>query len=227
MNEPGSGRNVTLQPGARLGPYEVLSLLGAGGMGEVYRARDTRLAREVAVKILARPADEDGGRFRRFQTEARAAAALSHPNIVAVYDIGQEGGTAYIVSELVLGGTLAALLERGPLPVTKLLDLAIPMAEALAAAHASGIIHRDLKPDNVLLSADGRPRIADFGLAKYFHPIGNAEGSMATTLDERSTHEGMIVGTVGYMSPEQAQGTTIDYRSDQFSFGSVLYEMAT
>ena len=225
MSDP-KRQSVTLQPGARLGPYEILSLLGAGGMGEVYRARDTRLARDVALKILPGPTGEDSGRFRRFQSEAKAAAALSHPNIVAVYDIGQEAGTPYIVSELVLGGTLTKLLERGPLTVKRLLDLAIPMAEAFAAAHASGIVHRDLKPDNILLSRDGPPKVADFGLAKYFQP-NPSEGSRGTTLPDDRTREGMIVGTVGYMSPEQAQGTTVDYRSDQFSFGSVLYEMAT
>ena len=226
MSEPESGQSVTLQPGSRLGPYEILSLLGAGGMGEVYRARDTRLGRDVALKILAGPAGEDSGRFRRFQTEAKAAAGLSHPNIVAVHDIGQEAGTPYIVSELVLGGTLTALLERGPLPVKKLLDLAIPMAEALAAAHANGVVHRDLKPDNILLALDGTPKIADFGLAKYFQPTPS-EGSLGTTLPDDRTREGTIVGTVGYMSPEQARGAAVDYRSDQFSFGSVLYEMAT
>ena len=130
MSGPKSGQSVTLPPGSRLGPYEIVSLLGAGGMGEVYRARDTRLAREVALKILPASSGEDSGRFRRFQTEAKAAAALSHPNIVAVYDVGQEAGTPYIVSELVPGGTLKALFERGPLPVKRLLDLAIPMAEA-------------------------------------------------------------------------------------------------
>ena len=158
MSEPKSGQSVTLQPGSRLGPYEVVSLLGAGGMGEVYRARDTRLARDVALKILPKAADEDSGRFRRFQTEAKAAAALSHPNMVAVYDIGREGSTAYIVSELVPGGTLAALLERGPLAVKRLLDVAIPIADALAAAHAHAIVHRDLKPDNILLGRTARPR---------------------------------------------------------------------
>jgi serine/threonine protein kinase len=196
-------------------------------MGEVYRARDTRLKRDVALKVLVGAAAEDSGRFRRFQSEAESTAALSHPNIVAVYDIGQENGAPYIVSELVVGGTLSSLLARGPLAATKLLDLAVPIAEGLAAAHARGIVHRDLKPDNVLLTADGSPKIADFGLAKYFRPAQDDEGSHLTTLTDDRTKEGTIVGTVSYMSPEQAKGEPIDFRSDQFSFGSVLYEMAT
>jgi len=221
--------SVALSAGSRLGPYEILSFLGAGGMGEVYRARDTRLARDVALKILIDSTGENSERFRRFQSEARAAAALSHPNIVAVYDVGQESGTSYIVSELVLGGTLKSVLDRGPLPTRRLLDLAISVAEALAAAHASGIVHRDLKPENILLSSDGTPKIADFGLAKYFASTARAEGFQGTTLSEpnEQTQDGGIVGTVGYMSPEQARGDAVDYRSDQFSFGSVLYDMAT
>jgi len=220
---------VALASGSRLGPYEILSFLGAGGMGEVYRARDTRLARDVALKILIDSTGENSERFRRFQSEARAAAALSHPNIVAVYDVGQESGTSYIVSELVLGGTLKSVLDRGPLPTRRLLDLGISVAEALAAAHASGIVHRDLKPENILLSSDGTPKIADFGLAKYFASTARAEGFQGTTLSvpNEQTQDGGIVGTVGYMSPEQARGDAVDYRSDQFSFGSVLYDMAT
>jgi serine/threonine protein kinase/Tol biopolymer transport system component len=218
---------MTLTAGTRLGPYEILAPLGAGGMGEVYRARDTRLKRDVALKVLAGAAIEDSGRFRRFQTEAQSTAALSHPNIVAVYDIGQEDRAPYIVSELVTGGTLTSLLARGPLPTKKLLDLAIPIAEGLAAAHARGIVHRDLKPDNILLTSDGSPKIADFGLAKYFRPTQDEEGSQLTTLTDDQTKEGTIVGTVSYMSPEQAKAEPVDLRSDQFSFGSVLYEMAT
>jgi serine/threonine protein kinase/Tol biopolymer transport system component len=216
-----------LKQGSRLGPYEVLAPLGAGGMGEVYRARDTRLKRDVALKVLVGAAAEESGRFRRFQSEAESTAALSHPNIVAVYDIGQENGAPYIVSELVSGGTLTTLLNRGPLPTRKLLDLAVPIAEGLAAAHALGIVHRDLKPDNILLTADGSPKIADFGLAKYFRPSQDAESSQLTTLTDDRTKEGTIVGTVSYMSPEQAKGEPVDFRSDQFSFGAVLYEMAT
>jgi Tol biopolymer transport system component len=218
---------LSLAVGSRLGPYEILSPLGAGGMGEVYRARDTRLKRDVALKVLVGAAGEDSGRFRRFQTEAESTAALAHPNIVAVYDIGHAGDAPYIVSELVSGGTMTSLLARGPLPAKKLLDLAVPIAEGLAAAHAAGIVHRDLKPDNILLTSDGAPKIADFGLAKYFRPDQEAEGSQLTTLTDDRTKEGTIVGTISYMSPEQAKGEAVDYRSDQFSFGSVLYEMAT
>jgi serine/threonine protein kinase len=196
-------------------------------MGEVYRARDTRLKRDVALKILTGAATQDSGRFKRFQTEAESTAALSHPNIVAVYDVGQENETPYIVSELVSGGTLTSLLARGPLPVRRLLDLAIPVAEGLSAAHARGIVHRDLKPDNILLTADGSPKIADFGLAKYFRPSQDAESSQLMTLTDDRTKEGTIVGTVSYMSPEQAKGEPVDFRSDQFSFGLLLYEMAT
>jgi hypothetical protein len=218
---------MALPSGARLGPYEVLSPLGAGGMGEVYRARDTRLKRDIALKVLVGAVAEDSGRFRRFQSEAQSTAALSHPNIVTVYDIGQEHGAPYIVSELVSGGTLTTLLNRGPLPTKRLLDLAVAIAEGLAAAHAGGIVHRDLKPDNILLTADGSPKIADFGLAKYFRPSHDAESSQLMTLTDDRTKEGTIVGTVSYMSPEQAKGEAVDFRSDQFSFGSVLYEMAT
>ena len=220
MNDP----SVSLPAGTRLGPYEILSLLGAGGMGEVYRARDTRLKRDVALKILPRTSDGDSGRLRRFEAEARSSAALSHPNIVALHDVGREDGTSFIVSELVVGGTLTRLLDRGPLSVRKLLDLAVPLAEALAAAHARGIVHRDLKPDNILVTAEGVPKIADFGLAKYLSPVSTEHD---TTIGEERTREGTIVGTAGYMSPEQAEGEAVDYRSDQFSFGSVLYEMAT
>jgi eukaryotic-like serine/threonine-protein kinase len=212
---------------SRLGPYEILAPLGAGGMGEVYRARDTRLKRDVALKILVGAATQDSERFQRFQTEAESTAALSHPNIVAVYDVGQENGISFIVSELVPGGTLTSLLNRGPLSAKKILDLAVPIAEALAAAHSHGLVHRDLKPDNILISAGGSPKIADFGLAKFFRPAHDPDGSQLTTLTDERTKEGTIVGTVGYMSPEQAKGEPVDFRSDQFSFGSILYEMAT
>jgi len=197
-------------------------------MGEVYRARDTRLGRDVALKIVLADSSRDQARVRRFEAEARATAALSHSNIVSVYDVGEgEGGTPYIVSELMPGGTLTDVLTRAPLPSKKLLDLAIGIAEGLAAAHSQGIVHRDLKPDNILMAADGTPKIADFGLAKHFRPASDPEGSRLTTLSDERTKEGTILGTVGYMSPEQARGQAVDFRSDQFSFGSILYEMAT
>ncbi len=227
MSEPKASHAGRLPRGRRFGRYEVLDLLGAGGMGEVYRARDTSLSREVALKILTGEAARDSARFRRFQTEAQASAALSHPNIVSIYDVGEEGGTPYIVSELVEGTTLAAALARGPFPTRRLLDLAVGIAEGLAAAHAQGIVHRDLKPANVLLTAGGVPKIADFGLARYFRPSSDSEGSHLSTLPDERTAEGTILGTIGYMSPEQAKGEPADFRSDQFSLGSILYEMAT
>jgi Tol biopolymer transport system component len=218
---------LALPSGTHLGPYEIVSPLGAGGMGEVYRARDTRLSRVVALKILTGEVTRDSARFRRFQTEAQSSAALSHPNIVSVYDVGEEGGTPYIVSELVEGTTLAGALGPGPFPTKRVLDLAVGIAEGLAAAHAQGIVHRDLKPSNILLTAGGVPKIADFGLAKYFRPSSDPEGSHLTTLPDERTSEGTILGTVGYMSPEQAKGEPADFRSDQFSFGAMLYEMVT
>ena len=227
MSEPKASHAGRLPRGRRFGRYEVLDFLGAGGMGGVYRARDTSLSREVALKILTGEATRDSVRFRRFQTEAQASAALSHPNIVSVYDVGEEGGTPYIVSELVEGTTLAGALARGPFPTRRLLELAVGIAEGLAAAHAQGIVHRDLKPANVLLTAGGVPKIADFGLAKHFRPSSDSEGSHLSTLPDERTTEGTILGTVGYMSPEQAKGEPADFRSDQFSLGSILYEMAT
>jgi tRNA A-37 threonylcarbamoyl transferase component Bud32 len=227
MSEPKASHAGRLPRGRRFGRYEVLDLLGAGGIGEVYRARDRSLSREVALKVLTAEATRDSVRFRRFQTEAQASAALSHPNIVSIYDVGEEGGTPYIVSELVEGTTLAGALARGPFPTRRLLELAAGIAEGLAAAHGQGIVHRDLKPANVLLTAGGVPKIADFGLAKYFRPSSDSEGSHLSTLPDERTAEGTILGTVGYMSPEQAKGEAADFRSDQFSFGSILYEMAT
>jgi TolB-like protein/tetratricopeptide (TPR) repeat protein len=216
---------MPLTAGTQLGPYEIIAPIGAGGMGEVYRARDTRLGRFVALKILPVEVNEDPSRARRFQTEAKAAAALSHPNIVAVYDVGEAGGVPYIVSELVEGTTLASLIGRRPLSLPALLDLAIPIAEALASAHARGVIHRDLKPANILLSGTGQPKIADFGLAKVFEATDEGFSSRLST-DAHTAH-GTILGTTQYLSPEQARGDAVDVRSDQFSFGVILYEMAT
>jgi len=207
----------------RFGPYEIVARLGAGGMGEVYRARDARLGREVALKILPIDVAADPARQARFDQEARAAAALNHPNITGVHDLGLENGVSYIVTELVTGETLEAMLERGPVPVRKLLDIAVQIADGIAAAHAARITHRDLKPANLMVTPEGRVKILDFGLAKQ---ASIPSGSPDETVTVHQTEPGMILGTVAYMSPEQARGKPADYRSDQFSFGLILYEMA-
>jgi Tol biopolymer transport system component len=191
-------------------------------MGEVYRARDTRLDRDVALKVLPEAFALDPGRVRRFEGEARAASALNHPNIVTVYDMGSVGSLSYIAMELVEGKTLREALAAGPFPLKRLLDVSCQIASGLARAHEAGIVHRDLKPENVMVSRDGLVKILDFGLAKRMPFEGDA-GSVATTM----TQEGSVVGTVGYMSPEQASGKAVDYRSDQFALGAILYEMAT
>jgi eukaryotic-like serine/threonine-protein kinase len=219
---------MTPTPGSRLGPYEIVARLGAGGMGEVYRARDSRLGREVALKVLPPELANDTARRARFEQEARAAAALNHANIMAVYDIGTDGGVGYMVTELVAGETLEAVLERGPVPIRKLLDIAVQIAEGMACAHAARITHRDLKPANVMITGPesgqpGRAKILDFGLAKQAAPPAVADETVAMS----QTEPGMIMGTVNYMSPEQARGKPADYRSDQFSFGIILYEMAS
>jgi eukaryotic-like serine/threonine-protein kinase len=217
---------MSLLAGARLGPYEIVAPLGSGGMGEVYRARDSRLNREVAIKVLPAELAGDASRLKRFEKEARSASGLNHPNIVTVYDIGSEGGVSYIAMEKVEGETLRRLLAGGSLPAKKLLPIATQMAEGLSKAHEAGIVHRDLKPENVMVTKDRLVKILDFGLAKPTHVgSGSDEGSHLPT--ETGTSPGMIVGTVGYMSPEQASGEAVDFRSDQFSFGSILYELAT
>ncbi|HMF08701.1 MAG TPA: protein kinase, partial [Thermoanaerobaculia bacterium] len=214
--------------GTRLGPYEVLAPLGAGGMGEVYRARDTRLGRDVAIKVLPAGLAADPERLKRFEREARSASSLNHPNIVTIYDIGSEGGISYIAMELVKGEPLRAeLVGGGALPVRQVLQIGTQIAEGLAKAHGAGIVHRDLKPENVMLTEDGHVKILDFGLAKLTQPDGSGGGTTVAPTVSGVTAEGHIVGTVGYMSPEQAVGGAVDYRSDQFSFGSILYEMAT
>ncbi len=217
---------MTISAGARLGPYEVIGPLGAGGMGEVYRARDTRLGREVAIKVLPAALASDPERLKRFEREARSASALNHPNIVTIYDIGSADSVSYIAMELVNGQPLRALLE-GPLPVRRLLQISAQVAEGLAKAHAAGIVHRDLKPENVMVTEDGLIKILDFGLAKLTQPDTSGSGTTQAPTVSGQTDAGVILGTVGYMSPEQATGGTIDSRSDQFSFGSILYEMAT
>ena len=208
----------------KLGPYEVLGPLGAGGMGEIYRAHDPRLGREVAIKILPASFCRDAERLRRFEQEARAAGALNHPNILAVYDVGTHDGAPYLVTELLEGLTLRDRLRDGPLSIHKAIDYAVQIAQGLAAAHEKGIVHRDLKPDNVFITSDGRAKILDFGLAKLSEP--EAHDKTVTHLDlGPQTAEGVMLGTAGYMSPEQVRGQKADRRSDIFSFGVMLYEM--
>ncbi|MFN7988550.1 MAG: protein kinase [Thermoanaerobaculia bacterium] len=215
---------MRLAAGQRLGPYEILGSIGAGGMGEVYRARDTRLGRDVAVKVLPASFSADADRLRRFEQESRAAGILSHPGITAVYDIGEHEGAPYVVQELLEGETLRAVLSGSRLPQRKVIDFALQIAHGLAAAHEKGIVHRDLKPENLFVTKDGRLKILDFGLAKLTQP--DAAGP-ATNLPTASggTEPGVVMGTLGYMSPEQVRGKPADARSDIFSFGAILYEM--
>ncbi len=225
---------MSLAPGVRLGAYEIVSLIGSGGMGEVYRARDTRLGRDVAIKVIPPAYSADADRLQRFEQEARAAALLNHPNILAVFDVGTHDpstgtgpGAPYIVSELLEGETLRDRLAAGPLPVRKAIDLAIQMAQALAAAHEKGIIHRDLKPENVFINKDGRAKVLDFGLAKLTQTDSPlvAGTNLPTTPPAHQTQAGLILGTIGYMAPEQVRGLKIDHRADVFAFGAILYEM--
>ncbi|MGH9200438.1 MAG: protein kinase domain-containing protein, partial [Vicinamibacterales bacterium] len=216
---------MPLPPGVSLGPYVIRSLLGSGGMGEVYVARDSKLNRDVALKLLPADLADDAGRLRRFEQEARAASALNHPAIVAIYDLGQVESQPFISMELVEGQTLRQMLETGSMRAQRALQLAAPIADGLAKAHEAGIVHRDLKPENLMISRDGFAKILDFGLAKL---VGQAHaGTTIETMTEHGTRPGSVVGTVGYMAPEQASGGAADYRSDQFSFGLVLYEMLT
>ena len=216
---------MTLSAGAKLGPYEIAAPLGAGGMGEVYRAKDPRLGRDVAIKVLPASLSQDADRLKRFEQEARAAGVLNHPNITAVYDLGTNAsdGAPYIVTELLEGETLRSRLSGGALPVRKATDYAIQIAKGLAAAHEKGIVHRDLKPENLFVTKDGRLKILDFGLAKL---KAEKDGEQQTDLRTISgTEPGVVLGTMGYMSPEQVRGKPADRRSDLFSFGTILYEM--
>ena len=215
---------MTLSAGTKLGPYEILSPLGAGGMGEVYRASDPRLGRDVAIKVLPASFSADPDRLHRFEQEARAAGILNHPNITAVYDIGQHDGAPYVVQELLEGETLRSALAGGKLSQRKAIDYALQIAHGLAEAHEKGIVHRDLKPENLFVTKDGRVKILDFGLAKLTH---QEEGGQATNLPTAAagTEPGVVMGTLGYMSPEQVKGKSADARSDIFSFGAILYEM--
>jgi Tol biopolymer transport system component len=217
---------MALTAGSRIGPYEIVAPLGAGGMGEVYKARDTRLNRDVAIKVLPPSFAADEERLRRFTLEAQSAGALNHPNILVVHDVGTDGGIPYVVSELLEGQTLRDALAGGALPARKAVDYAIQTASGLAAAHERGIVHRDLKPENLFVTRDGRVKILDFGLAKLAasDPAGAGQ-SLAVTMDGGGTTPGLVLGTVGYMSPEQLRGDSVDARSDIFSLGAVLYEM--
>jgi eukaryotic-like serine/threonine-protein kinase len=213
---------MTLPAGTRIDHYEVVAPIGAGGMGEVYRARDPRLGRDVALKVLAATLVSDPDLHRRFEQEARAAATLNHPNILAIHDVGRHRGTPYLVSELLEGTTLRAQLTNGPLPVRKAIDYALQIAHGLAAAHEKGIVHRDLKPENLFVTADGRVKILDFGLAKA---LGDVAAEARTMAASQVTKIGMVLGTIGYMAPEQIRGLPADHRSDIFAFGCILYEM--
>ena len=216
---------MALSSGTKLGPYEIQSLVGAGGMGEVYRAKDARLDRTVAIKILPASFSADPDRMQRFAQEARAAAALNHPNILSIFDIGEEKGSPYVVSELLEGETLRERLRNGALSVRKAIEYGLQVARGLAAAHEKGIVHRDLKPENLFITSDGRVKILDFGLAKLTRPEA-VSGADAPTV-HAVTEPGLIMGTAGYMSPEQVRGQTSDPRSDIFAFGAILYEMVS
>jgi serine/threonine protein kinase/Tol biopolymer transport system component len=214
---------LTLAPGTMLGEYEVKSLLGAGGMGEVYRAHDARLKRDVAIKILPSSFSADPERLRRFEQEARAAAALNHPNILAVFQMGAYDGAPYLVSELLDGETLREQIKRGQLSARKTIDYGVQIGHGLAAAHEKGIVHRDLKPENLLVTKDGRVKILDFGLAKLTQPQSLSNNEVPRPIGE--TEPGVVMGTVEYMSPEQVRRQSVDCRTDIFAFGAILYEM--
>src|SRR5215813_5593105 len=204
--------------------YRIVSKIGAGGMGEVYRAHDSRLDREVAIKVLPLDFAKDEDRLRRFEQEAHATSALNHPNILTVYDIGQHDGAPFIVAELLEGEELRAQLEHGAIPVRRALDYAQQITQGLAVAHQKGIVHRDLKPENLFVTKDGRVKILDFGLAKL-KPTQPGVVDMEAPTQKKITEPGMVMGTVGYMSPEQVRGQEADNRADIFSFGVILYEM--
>ena len=216
---------MSLAPGSRLGPYEILAPVGAGGMGEVYRARDSRLGRDVAIKVLPAAFSSDPDRLNRFEQEARAAAALNHPNILAVHDLGASDGSPYIVSELLEGETLRDRLAGGALPPRKAIEYATQVAHALAAAHERGIVHRDLKPENIFITQSGRVKILDFGLAKLAQPEPTVATVSILPTKPPDTIPGLVLGTIGYMAPEQVRGLAADHRADIFAFGAILYEM--
>jgi eukaryotic-like serine/threonine-protein kinase len=213
---------MAIGPGTRVGPYEVRSLLGAGGMGEVFLAHDERLRRDVAIKVLPAQFSTDPDRLRRFESEARAASQLNHPNILTVFDVGTDNGQPYVVSERLEGETLRDRLVRGPVGEREALEWARQVARGLAAAHGRGIVHRDLKPENLFLTRDGHVKILDFGLAKLSSD-GEDGGSQTKVQTTYATEPGVIVGTTQYMAPEQVKGQPADHRADLFAFGVVLY----
>src|ERR1700739_1067021 len=215
--------------GTRLGSYEVLASIGAGGMGEVYRAHDTKLGRDVAIKVLPEAFAHDPERLSRFQREAKMLAALNHPNIATIHGLEQSNGTTYLVMELVSGRTLAERIKLdGAVPVEEALKVAVQIAEALEAAHEKGIIHRDLKPANVKVTPEGKVKVLDFGLAKAFAgDVADSNPSQSPTLSAVATMQGGLLGTAAYMSPEEARGKAVDKRTDIWAFGCVLYEMLT
>src|SRR6202451_2170459 len=217
---------MALAAGTKLGSYEVVAQIGAGGMGEVYRAHDTKLARDVAIKVLPAKFVNDPERLSRFQREARMLAALNHANIATIYGLEQSGGVTCLVMELVLGETVAERVKAGPLPIEDALKIAVQIAEALEAAHEKQIIHRDLKPANVKVTPEGKVKVLDFGLAKAFEgDAANEDMSNSPTLSRAATMQGVILGTAAYMSPEQAKGKAVDKRTDIWAFGAVLYEL--
>jgi serine/threonine protein kinase len=211
---------MAVAAGTRLGPYQILNRLGIGGMGEVYRAHDPRLQRDVAIKVLPDHLAQDTDAMKRFQKEARAVASLSHPNIVAIHDFGADGGVSFVVTELLEGETLRAKMQSGGLSWRNAVEIASAVADGLAAAHSKGVIHRDIKPENLFITSDGRVKILDFGLAGVKPAVTAGESSIPTATDP-----GTVMGTVGYMSPEQVRGVVVDAPSDIFSLGCVLYEM--
>jgi serine/threonine protein kinase len=212
---------MTLSSGTRLGPYEIVAAIGAGGMGEVYRARDPRLGRDVAIKVIPTGLSGSADRMRRFEQEARAAGSISHPNVCAIFDIGTHEGSPYVVMELLEGESLQARLAAGPAPVRTAIEWAAQAAQGLAAAHEKGIVHRDLKPANLFLTRDGRVKVLDFGLAKLTRPEAPAR-SGDTPASIPATETGTILGTAGYMAPEQVRGEVADHRADVFALGAIL-----
>src|SRR6266566_6520639 len=220
---------MSVSSGTRLGPYQILMPVGAGGMGEVYRARDTKLGRDVALKVLPPVFAADPERLARFRREAQVLASLNHPGIAAIYGLEESDGVLALVMELVEGPTLAERIAQGPVPLEEALPIARQIAEALEYAHERGVVHRDLKPANVKLTADGQAKVLDFGLAKALSndPASGDNPADSPTLTMRATQAGIIMGTAAYMSPEQARGKTVDKRADIWAFGVVLYEMLT